>query len=160
MKKIKVFQFLLEILINFSLPLKEELLCLWVVVNPLSTKSIRVLLVIKTAYKRLTEEEKANETACQQLHDLKAAGISDYTLFHWTKATAVIRQNGSRWNSRIWDKMWYLCFLFYASNTIQTAVIEWGKPGYVSDISSQINGINTKANVYEKNGFSTPWAMK
>lgn len=66
------------------------------VVNPLSTKSIRVLLVIKTAYKRLTEEEKANETACQQLHDLKAAGISGYTLFHWTKATAVIRQNGSR----------------------------------------------------------------
>lgn len=34
---------------------------------------------------RLTEEEKANETACQQLHDLKASGISDFTLFHWTK---------------------------------------------------------------------------
>lgn len=67
-------------MINFYLPLKEKLLCRKC---PLTCYAPNT--VIKTAYRRLTEEEKANETACQQLHDLKASGISDFTLFHWTK---------------------------------------------------------------------------
>lgn len=72
----------------------------------------------------MTEKEKANETACQQLHDLKAAGISGYTLFHWTKQQQSFGKTAQDEIQEYEIKMGYLCFLFYSSNTIQTAVIE------------------------------------